>query len=93
MFSSDKTQLDLDCGISYTRIASWLDDELSLPRENWWWTYALGTQTCRIALEQLENRTLGNVSLERTRMTARGDREALSAFEKLFTLRFISAGG
>lgn len=86
-------EIDLDCGISYARIASWLDDELALPRDQERWLYVRGTESCLIALEPLENRTLGNISLERTHLTVDGDPAAIAAFEKLFTLRFISAGG
>lgn len=93
MLASDENNLDLDCGISCARIASWLDDELSLSFTQGSWTYTTQDQSCRIALEPLENRTLGRVSLERTHLTAQGGSDALAEFEKLFTLRFISAGG
>ena len=93
MLAADANRIDLDCGISYARIASWLDDELVLPRERECWIYALGMQTCAIALEPLEDRPLGAVHLERSHLTVHGDPDALVSFEKLFTLRFISAGG
>ena len=86
-------EIDLDCGISYARIASWLDDELALPRDQKRWLYVHGNESCLVALEPLENRTLGNISLERTHLTVDGDPVAIATFEKLFTLRFISAGG
>ena len=93
MLSPDGKHLDLDCGIAYGRIALWLDDELALPRENGHWTYSVNSRACRIELEPLESRAFGNISIERTRLTACGDAEALASFERLFTLRFISAGG
>ena len=93
MLAADDNHLDLDCGIACTRIASWLDDDLTLSYAEGSWTYTAQGQSCRIALEPLENRTLGHVSLERTHLTAQGDPDALAEFEKLFTLRFISAGG
>ncbi len=93
MLAADANRIDLDCGISYARIASWLDDELALPREQECWVYTLGDQTCTIALEPLEDRPLGAVHLERSHLTVHGDPDALASFEKLFTLRFISAGG
>ena len=93
MLAADANRIDLDCGISYARIASWLDDELALPREQECWVYTLGDQTCTIALEPLEDRPLGAVRLERSHLTVHGDPDALASFEKLFTLRFISAGG
>ena len=93
MLAADANRIDLDCGISYARIASWLDDERALPREQECWVYTLGDQTCTIALEPLEDRPLGAVHLERSHLTVHGDPDALASFEKLFTLRFISAGG
>ena len=93
MLAADANRIDLDCGISYARIASWLDDELALPREQECWVYTLGDQTCTIALEPLEDRPLVAVHLERSHLTVHGDPDALASFEKLFTLRFISAGG
>ena len=93
MLAADANRIDLDCGISYARIASWLDDELALPREQECWVYTLGDQTCTIALEPLEDRPLGAVHLERSHLTVHGGPDALASFEKLFTLRFISAGG
>ena len=93
MLAADANRIDLDCGISYARIATWLDDELALPREQECWVYTLGDQTCTIALEPLEDRPLGAVHLERSHLTVHGDPDALASFEKLFTLRFISAGG
>lgn len=85
--------IDLDCGITYARIAAWLDDELALPFDDEHWTYESEAQRCRISLEPLENRSFGTISLERSHLVASGDPDALSSFEKLFTLRFISAGG
>ena len=85
--------IDLDCGIACRRITSWLDDELHLPREGATWVYSEGAYSCRIQTEPLGNQTVGRITLERTRLTARGDAEALAPFRKAFTLRFISAGG
>ena len=89
--------IDLDCGIAYTRIAGWLNEELALKREgegeNGAWLFAVQERVCRIQAEPMERRKLGRVELERTRLRAAGDEEALASFEKLFTLRFISAGG
>lgn len=93
MLAAGANQIDLDCGIAYARIASWLDDELALPRERECWVYALGDQACTITLEPLEDRLLGAVRLERSHLVALGNHDALASFEKLFTLRFISAGG
>ena len=83
MLAADANRIDLDCGISYARIATWLDDELGLPHERECWVYTL----------EMQNRPLGAVRLERSHLTAHGDRDALASFEKMFTLRFISAGG
>ena len=99
----DGRTLNLDCGIAYARIASWLDDELHLPYLDGRWLYRpessfdqenrQETSTCTIALEPLESRPLGAIVLERSHLTAQGNPDALASFERLFTLRFISAGG
>lgn len=93
MLATGGNQIDLNCSISYARIASWLDDELALPQKHGQWIYSTDGQVCQIALERLENCALGNISLERTRLVAEGEPGALAAFDKLFTLRFVSAGG
>ena len=93
--------MDLDCGIPRARIVAWLDNELALPavpsvpveQGRWIFRAADGGETCRIALEPLGERTLGGLSLERTRLRADGDEGAVAAFARLFTLRFASAGG
>ena len=85
--------MDLDCGIAYARIAAWLDDELQLPPAGDSWHFSCSPFACRISIEPLEDRELGPLALERTRLVACGDAEALKRFEKLFTLRFVSAGG
>ena len=93
MLASDANHLDLDCGILYARIVAWLDDELALPRDGARWVFAAGRQSCLVDVEPLEDRVFGTIVLERSRLKAVGDAEALAAFEKLFTLRFVSAGG
>ena len=85
--------LDLDCGITVTRIVAWLDDELALRHSPNGWVFATQDGTCLVKAEPLESRTIGPISLERTRLVAHGDSDTLAAFEKLFTLRFVSAGG
>lgn len=85
--------IDLDCGITLQRIAQWLDDELALPREGQGYVFRKGACACTVTLERLENRTIGLLDLERTRLLVCGDSEAVDVFEKLFTLRFMSAGG
>ena len=93
MLSHDAHHLNLDCGIAYSRIASWLDDDLALPRNDGRWVFAAGQGTCSISAEPLESRSFSRIELERTHLVAEGDSDALEVFEKLFTLRFISAGG
>ncbi|MBP3867330.1 MAG: hypothetical protein J6D25_05920 [Eggerthellaceae bacterium] len=93
MMHADPGRINLDCGIAYARIASWLEDELALPRADGGWVYSCDQDSCSISLEPLESRTLGKIDLERTRLVAEGDPHALESFDKLFTLRFISAGG
>ena len=85
--------IDLDCGIAFERIESWLNDELELPRSGQSRIFADQGETCSIRIEPLEQRTLGLVSIERTHLIAQGSPGAVESFEKLFTLRFISAGG
>ena len=85
--------LDLDCGIATARITQWLDDELCLPRIHGAWVFSDQGRICRIEAIPLASRMLGQVAIERTHLVAHGDSEALSSFYKLFTLRFISAGG
>ena len=85
--------IDLDCGIAYKRIRAWLDDELHLTKDGDFWVFCFEGGSCRICAHPLESRTIGAVNLERTHVTANGNANALTAFEKAFTLRFISAGG
>ena len=85
--------MELDCGIQYRRIAAWLDDELRLPREGEEWLFTSDGATCRISASPLESRSLGGIEIERTLLSTHGDQPALDVFERLFTLRFISAGG
>lgn len=85
--------MELDCGIARRRIVGWLNDELSLARDGRAWVYEADGKECRITAEELENRTLGTVSLERTLVVVEGDEATTDAFMRLFTLRFISAGG
>ena len=89
----DQRTLDLDCGIALPRIAGWLAGELSLLRDGGSYAFRQGECTCAVTLERLDNRTIGLLDLERTRLVAQGDAPAVDAFEKLFTLRFMSAGG
>lgn len=86
--------MELDCGIPERRIVSWLGDELALAREGDRWTFAdPAGNACSICTRQLENRTLGIVSIERTLVTVTGNACAIDEFYRLFTLKFISAGG
>ena len=84
--------MELDCGIPIKRIVAWLEDELGLSLQDGMWEYR-GEGMCRIALEPLESRELGMVSIERACMRVEGDKSAMSDFMRLFTLRFMSAGG
>ena len=85
--------LDLDCGIALSRIAGWLADELALPCDDGVYAFHQEEYACVVTLERLDNRTIGLLDLERTRLVAQGDTPAVDVFEKLFTLRFMSAGG
>ena len=83
----------LDCGIAQRRITAWLDDELALARHDDGWTFDHAHGSCRIKAEPLESRALGSVALERTLVTIEGDDAAIDELYRLFTLRFVSAGG
>lgn len=85
--------VDLDCGISPTRIISWLDSHPACAREGDAWVFPEGESACLVEATPLDSRDLGHVRLERTRLVARGDAAAVAAFERAFTLRFMSAGG
>lgn len=85
--------MELDCGIQYGRIATWLDAELCLPREGEDWVFACDGATCRVSASPLECRAIGGIELERTLLAACGEQGAIDAFRRLFTLRFVSAGG
>ena len=85
--------MDFDCGIAFARIAGWLNDELCLPRECGHWIFRVGAAECVVEAEALEPRTFSQLSLERTHLVAYGDNAAVDALNKLFTLRFMSAGG
>ena len=86
-------ELDLDCGIAYERIATWLASELALPKSGPAWVFEHASRSCTVELCELEPRMLRTLSLERCRLIARGDDAAVEEFERLFTLRFVSAGG
>ena len=90
---SDVRRLELDCGIAYGRLAAWLDDELGLAGRDGAWLFMTDGLTCTIALDPLPPRHMGRFALERTRLVAEGPASAVDTFERLFTLRFMSAGG
>lgn len=93
MLGMNEKTLDFDCGIAYERLFAWLDEELALARSDGNWTFEDGGSTCTVALEPLENRSFARLELERAHLVVRGHAEAVATFEKLFTLRFMSAGG
>lgn len=85
--------IDLDCGIAYSRIEAWLRDELALTFDGGAWVFKQAGESCFIRISPLEPRSLGSVSLERCKLTASGGATAIDVFDRLFTLRFMSAGG
>ena len=85
--------MELDCGIACKRIEAWLDNELSLPREGDAWMFSCDEGSCRVEAVAQESRTLGTIALERTLVRVEGNPPATEAFMRLFTLRFMSAGG
>ena len=93
MEETARTHIDLDCGIAHRRLEAWLRDELALPATSDGWVFEHAGTTCLIAIAPLEARPLGSVSIERCALRAVGAPQALDEFERLFTLRFMSAGG
>ncbi|MBQ9042433.1 MAG: hypothetical protein IJ111_06420 [Eggerthellaceae bacterium] len=85
--------MELDCGIQRKRIVGWLRDELALSCEGQAWVFEADGKACHITADELESRRLGTVNLDRTLVTIEGDEAAAEAFMRLFTLRFMSAGG
>jgi len=85
--------LNFDCGIAYARFEVWLRDELALHFDGTCWLFPTPHGVCHVRISPLESRKLGAVQLERCRLVATGDAEALAVFNKTFTLRSISAGG
>lgn len=83
----------LDCGIARRRIDAWLSEELALRRDGLGWVFFHGDCSCRISTDELERRPLGAVEIERTELRVEGDEPAREEFMRLFTLRFMSAGG
>lgn len=86
-------KMELDCGIRRDRIVAWLDDELGLGEKDGTWAFEVHGKTCRITLAPLENRIIGKFDLQRTLVTFEGDDDAIARLYRLFTLRFMSAGG
>ncbi len=81
--------MELDCGIAKARIDAWLDDELCLEGR----VFNCEGKTCTVATAALESRPLGAIKLERTSLHVEGEPQAVEEFMRLFTLRFMSAGG
>ena len=84
----------LDCGIAYERIETWLDVELALPRTgDATWSFTEGDAACEAALSRLGTETVGMFAFERTGLDIAGNAAGVERFYRLFTLRFLSAGG
>lgn len=93
MEASASEHIDLDCGIAYSRLEAWLRDELALPKADDGWVFSHAGASCSICIAPLEPRPLGSVSIERCALHVDGAPAALDEFDRLFTLRFMSAGG
>ena len=86
--------MQLDCGIREERIVAWLSGELALPRrDDATWVFTCADGCCRVSTSPLPARALGALSLDRTLLAIEGDPPAIEELMRLFTLRFISAGG
>ena len=85
--------MELDCGIAKRRIDAWLDDELVLDCDGECRVFRFAGEACVVSTHALEGRPLGSIELERTNLCVEGDTQAVEEFMRLFTLRFVSAGG
>ena len=85
--------MELDCGIAKARIDAWLDDELGLPCEDGRRVFHFEGESCAVMTTALESRPLGAIEIERTSLQVEGDPRAVEELMRLFTLRFVSAGG
>ena len=93
MASKQKT-LELDCGIAPARILSWLEDELKLAQdESGAYVFENEGRICTAVVAPLGKSGRGHFALERTQLIISGSESAVEAFNRLFTLRFLSAGG
>ena len=81
--------MELDCGIAKARIDAWLDEELGLEGR----AFHFEGESCAVETAALESRPLGAIELERTSLRVEGGSQAVEEFMRLFTLRFMSAGG
>ena len=87
------SDVELDCGIAKARIDEWLDDELELPCEGGRRIFRFEGESCAVSTHELEGRSYGPYTLDRTGLEVTGQDNAVEEFMRLFTLRFISAGG
>ena len=85
--------MELDCGISCERITAWLDAELGLRREGDGWAFSVAGTSCHVTATPIAGRAIGRVEIERTLLRADGAQEAADELQRLFILRFASAGG
>ena len=87
------SDMELDCGIAKARIDEWLDDELALPCGGGRRIFRFEGESCVVSTRELEGRSYGPYTLDRTGLEVTGQDNAVEEFMRLFTLRFISAGG
>lgn len=87
------SDVELDCGIAKARIDSWLDDELELTCEGDRRVFSFRGERCVVSTRELERRLCGPIKLDRTGLAVDGQDKAVEEFMRLFTLRFMSAGG
>ena len=88
------TTRDLDCGIAPARIFAWLQDELALSQDpGGAYIFECAGQRCSATATPLGKSVSGGIALERTRLVMEGSAQAVDELMRLFTLRFMSAGG
>ena len=91
---AEQKTLELDCGIAPARILSWLEDELGLTQdESGAYVFESKGLICTATVVPLGKSGRGHFALDRTQLTMSGSEPAVEAFNRLFTLRFLSAGG
>jgi hypothetical protein len=86
--------LQLECGIEAELLSAWIVESLE-SREvgESRWVVELADGPCVVTLTVGDPRKVRELRIPRTFLCVTGAQEALTAFKRLFMLRFASAGG